>query len=49
MNIHLVVVKPFAGLARGDVVTDEVRVSQILRSEQAAHVVRVVASSQKEG
>jgi hypothetical protein len=49
MNIHLVVVKPFAGLARGDVVTDEARVSEILRSEQAAHVVRVVPVPQKEG
>jgi len=49
MNMHLVVVKPFSGLARGDVVTDEVRITQILRSEQAAHVVRVVAPSQKEG
>ncbi len=49
MNMHLVVVKPFSGFSRGDVVTDQVRVSQILRSEQVAHVVRVVAPSQKEG
>jgi hypothetical protein len=49
MNMHLVVVKPFAGFARGDIVTDAVRIAQILRGEQAAHVVRVVASSQREG
>jgi len=49
MDMHLVVVKPFVGFARGDVITDEVRIAQILRGEQAAHVVRVVAPSQKEG
>lgn len=49
MNIHLIVVKPFGGFARGDLVTDEAHVASILRSEQAAHVVRVPASSQKEG
>jgi hypothetical protein len=48
MSMHLVVVRPFSGFARGDVITDESRISQILRGEQAAHVVRVVAPSQKE-
>ncbi len=48
MNMHLVVVKPFAGFARGDVVADDSRISQILRSEQASHVVRVVSPSPKE-
>ena len=44
MNMHLVVVKPFSRFHPGGTsVTDDVRVSQILRSEQAAHVVRVVA------
>jgi hypothetical protein len=49
MEMHLVVVRPFNGLTRGDAVTDEVRIAEILRGEQAAHVVRVVAPSQKEG
>ena len=47
MNIHLVVVRPFAGLARGDTVTDTVRIAAILQSEHARNVVRVVAP--KEG
>jgi hypothetical protein len=49
MEMHLVVVKPFSGLARGDAVTNEGRIAEILRGEQATHVVRVVAPSQKEG
>jgi hypothetical protein len=49
MELHLVVVKPFSGFARGDAVTDEGRIAEILRGEQAAHVVRVVVPSQKEG
>jgi hypothetical protein len=48
MNLNLVVVKPFSGFSRGDVVTDDTRVAQILRSEQATHVVRVAALLQKE-
>jgi hypothetical protein len=49
MNIHLVVVKPFAGFARGDVITDLGRVQEVLRSERASYVVRIAAPSQKEG
>jgi hypothetical protein len=49
MDMHLVVVKPFAGFNRGDTITDEVRIAQILRSEQATHVVRVAAPVSKEG
>ncbi len=49
MDMHLVVVKPFGGFARGDVVTDKGQVADILRGEQASHVVRVAAPSQKEG
>jgi len=49
MEMHLVVVKPFGGFARGDAVTNGVRIAEILRSEQATHVVRVVLPSQKEG
>jgi hypothetical protein len=43
MNMHLVVVKAFSGLSRGDVVTDAVRITQILNSEHARCVVRVTA------
>jgi hypothetical protein len=49
MEMHLVVVKPFSGFARGDSVTHEGRIAEILRGEQATHVVRVVVPSQKEG
>jgi hypothetical protein len=49
MDMHLVVVKPFSGLARGDVVTDTAKMVEILRGEQAAHVVRVNTPRQKEG
>jgi len=43
METHLVVVRPFAGLARGAVVTDAARIAEILKSEHARDVVRVVA------
>ena len=43
MNTHLVVVRPFGNLARGDIVTDTGRITQILNSEHARCVVRVVA------
>ena len=47
MNMHLVVVRPFAGLERGDVVTDEARIAEILRGEQITNVVRVVSPQQQ--
>lgn len=46
MNVHLVVVKPFAGFARGDVVVDATRVAEILAGENAHCVVRVVAKQE---
>ena len=48
MDMHLVVVRPFAGLARGDVVADAERVSEILKSEHASDVVRVMTPPIKE-
>ncbi len=48
MDMHLVVVRPFGGLARGDVVIDNARIAELLNSEHAHDVVRV-ASSVKEG
>jgi hypothetical protein len=47
MNIHLIVVKPFDGLARGDTVTDSARVAQVLSSEWTHSVVRVLVASGK--
>jgi hypothetical protein len=47
MDMHLVVVRPFAGLARGDVVADPARIAEILNGEHAASVVRVVASARE--
>ncbi len=41
MDTHLVVVKPFAGFARGDVVADIARINEILKGEHATAVVRV--------
>jgi hypothetical protein len=41
MDMHLVVVRPFGGLARGDLITDPNRIGDILAGEHAAHVVRV--------
>ncbi len=43
MEMHLVVVRPFAGLARGAAVTDAAQIAEILQSEHARDVVRVVA------
>lgn len=43
MEMHLVVVRPFGGLARGDTVTDAAQIADILHSEHARDVVRVVA------
>lgn len=43
MDMHLVVVRPFDELRRGDVVTDAKRISQIMSSEHARNVVRVAA------
>jgi hypothetical protein len=41
MDMHLVVVRPFGGLARGDIITDTDRIGEILSSEHARWVVRV--------
>jgi hypothetical protein len=47
--MKLVVVKPFAGLARGDVITDKDRIDAILKGENALHVVRVASKSDAAG
>jgi hypothetical protein len=43
MEMHLVVVRPFDGLSRGDVITDSARIATILSGERAHYVVRVAA------
>ena len=45
MKFHLVVVRPFAGFNRGDVVADPEHMSAILQSEHAACVVRVASET----
>jgi hypothetical protein len=47
MQVHLVVMKPFAALNRGDIVTDPVRIAEILKGEHAPQVVRVTAPANK--
>jgi hypothetical protein len=47
MQVHLVVVRPFSALTRGDIVTDPVRIAEILKSEHAPQVVRVVTQTNK--
>ncbi len=49
MDMHLVVARPFGDLARGDIITDVVRVTEILKSEHARSVVRVVVPSKNGG
>lgn len=43
IEMHLVVVRPFDGLSRGDVITDSARIASILIGERAQFVVRVAA------
>ena len=43
MTFHLVVLKPFNGHKRGDVITDAQTVQSILAGPQAGFVVRVSA------
>lgn len=42
MDFHLVVVRPFGQLVRGDVVNEATRIAEVLSSEHAQHVVRVL-------
>ena len=48
MDIHLVVVKPFGGFSRGDVIADATRMNEILKSDRVSCVVRVM-TARKEG
>jgi hypothetical protein len=43
MTFQLVVLKPFAGFKRGDLITDAVTVERILAGPQASFVVRVTS------
>ncbi len=45
MTTVLVVVRPFASHAKGDVITDAATITKILAGENAGNVVRVVAPS----
>ncbi|MBB5373635.1 hypothetical protein [Acidocella aromatica] len=46
MTFHLVVLKPFDGYQRGELITNTATVEKILAGSQASFVVRVMA---KEG
>jgi hypothetical protein len=46
MKFQLVVLKPFEGFKRGDLITDSATVEKFLSGPQASSVVRVVS---KEG
>ncbi len=45
MTPTLVVVRPFAGHAKGDAISDAATVAQILGTEHAVNVVRVATAS----
>lgn len=47
--MHLVVVKPFDGLARGDIIVDPQHISAILSGERAHYVVRVASAMPQKG
>lgn len=47
MEIKLVVVRPFAGHARGDAITDPDEAERVLASDQAGSVVRVLTEPQE--
>lgn len=47
MDIHLIVIKPFRNLVRGDIITDKTQIHQILGSEHTKYVVRVTAHPAK--
>ena len=48
MELKLVVVRPFAGRVRGDVITDPEEAGRVLAGEQADSVVRVLIKPAKE-
>ena len=46
MNYHLVVLRPFGGFKRGDVITDRAVIAKIVAGPEASSVVRI---SRREG
>jgi len=47
MNMHLIVVRSFDGLARGHTFMDLVHITPILNTEWAHSVVRILAAFEK--
>jgi hypothetical protein len=43
MTVQLVVLKPFQGFKRGDLITDGAQITKILAGPEASFVVRVSA------
>ena len=48
MDFHLVVLKPFDGFARGDIISETARINEVLKGEHAASVVRVANHGAKD-
>lgn len=44
---HLVVVSPFWGYQKGDIITDQKRVEMLLKGDNAHHVVKIKAPQSK--
>jgi hypothetical protein len=49
MTFHLVVLRPFGGFRRGDVVTESAAIAKILAGPEKAFVVRVNARAETKG
>ena len=47
--MELVVIEPFNGYQKGDIITDTNTVNEILESEWSAHVVKKAASPASKG
>lgn len=43
MQFHLVVKEPFGGYAKGEMITDQSKVAEILASENEHHVIKIAA------
>lgn len=43
MEFHLIVREPFGGYAKGEKITDQSKVAEILAGENEHHVLKIVA------
>ena len=49
MTLHLVVSKPFLGFARGDIIADAAKITEILLSDYKKFVTRVASPIASKG